>query len=335
VEEVARVRGLDALPETLPVVRRPLESFGQPEGRYSFLARIKNWGSGLGLSEAINYSFVGHADLDRLGLPEEGRISVMNPLSEDQNVLRTVLAPGLLNCVRNNIARGNGGARLFECAHVFCADVSSETTAREVMTLGLAVCGARFDALWPHSDADADYHDLRGLVEHLLRFLHLPAPSFEPLADHPYLLPAMAIIADGHQAGVLGCVKKDIADFYHARKQIWLAELNLEQLSGMHAAAEVKFAALPVYPASWRDVTFKVRPGISVSEIIGHVRDLRFDLLERIELADVYAPSDQADRRLTFRLTFRHAQRTLKDSEVDKAFDFIIKSLCDALKIEM
>lgn len=62
-------------------------------------------GSGLGLAEAVNYSFVGEADLDRCGLAREGRVYICNPLSEEMNALRTDLAPGLLNTLRQNISQ--------------------------------------------------------------------------------------------------------------------------------------------------------------------------------------------------------------------------------------
>ena len=189
IEEIARVKGMDTIPETLPAVSRPLERFGQPESRYAFLSRVKAWGSGLGLNEAENYSFVGHKDLDHLGLPKEGRIDIINPLTEEQNVLRTALAPSLLQNVRTNIAHGNMGVRLFEVANVFEADAASQTTAKERARLGLVMYGSLYDTAWPHAEMDAGYADIRGLVEHFAGFLHLAVPAFIREAEHPAYAP--------------------------------------------------------------------------------------------------------------------------------------------------
>ncbi len=93
-------------------------------------------GAGIGLNEAVNYSFVGSDDLDRLNLPEEGRVFIANPLSEDQNVMRTDLAPGLLNTLKNNLAQGNNHVRIFEVAKKFLADAESETETSEHTRLG-------------------------------------------------------------------------------------------------------------------------------------------------------------------------------------------------------
>ena len=134
-EEVGRVYGLDRIPAVLPKVAKSLETVsGTTE--YGFIRRVKAWGAGVGLNEAINYSFVGSDDLDRLNLPEEGRVVIANPLSADQNVMRTDLAPGLLNTLKHNLAQGNGHVRIFEVAKRFTADAESETETREFNRLG-------------------------------------------------------------------------------------------------------------------------------------------------------------------------------------------------------
>ena len=118
-EELGRVYGMDRIQATLPRVSRPLEGPANQDATYDTNMAFKRWAAGLGLCEAVNYSFVGHKDLDLLGLPQDNRVPVMNPLSEDQNVLRTALAPGLLNNLRHNIAQGNDRLKLFEVARLF------------------------------------------------------------------------------------------------------------------------------------------------------------------------------------------------------------------------
>lgn len=212
IEEIARVKGMDTIPETLPAVSRPLDRFGQPESRYGFLSRIKAWGRGLGLNEAENYSFVGHKDLDHLGLSKEGRIDIINPLTEEQNVLRTEIAPSLLQNVRTNIAHGNMGVRLFEVANVFEADPASQTTAKESARLGMVMYGSLYDTAWPNAEIDAGYADIRGLVEHFAAFLNLSAPVFTRDENtHPFLAPCVRVTVDGKPVGVVGQVKTQLS----------------------------------------------------------------------------------------------------------------------------
>lgn len=339
IEEVGRVHGLDAIPPVLPPVQLDLARAAEPESRYAFWLRLRRWGAGLGLNEAVNYSFVGHKDLDHLGLPVAGRISIMNPLSAEQDVLRTALAPGLLQALRNNLAQGAQGLRLFELAHVFEADSASETTARETGMLGVLLYGARHDAAWPHAEADMDYADLKGVVEHLLHFLHLPAPVCRQAEAHPFLLPCVETLVEGRCIGRMGRVKPALAEAFHARKDVWLAELNLETLRELYDRAVARFTPLPVYPPVRRDITVMAGPELKVGQVLDHLAGLNLPLLEAAALVDCFEPQGgpgvEAGRNLTFRLTFRHAGRTLKDAEVDKEREKVAESLVKNLGVRV
>ncbi|MDR2572897.1 MAG: phenylalanine--tRNA ligase subunit beta [Desulfovibrio sp.] len=333
VEEVGRMYGLDAIAPSLPPMRGNLANAGKGESEFAFWTRIKRWGAGLGLNEAVNYSFVGHKDLDRLGLARRGRISILNPLSSEQDALRTVLAPGLLQTMRNNLAQGAAGLRLFELAHVF-EDIQGDaptrdglpTAARETGILGLLLYGSRHDGAWPHREMDADYADIKGVVEHLFHFLRLSAPDYENISDHPWLLPCVNISLAGRALGCMGRVKPALAESFHARKDVWLAECNLDELRSLHVAAEVIFTPLPAYPPVRRDITIITGDGLNVGEILEHFRALRLPILEDAVLLDVFEPQP-GNRHLTFRLTFRHPGRTLKDAEIDKEREKIAQFL--------
>ncbi|MEG2172643.1 MAG: phenylalanine--tRNA ligase subunit beta [Desulfovibrionaceae bacterium] len=321
IEEVGRIYGLDRIEPALPPIVRRLDATAQAESRFAFCARLKRWGMGLGLNEAVNYSFVGHKDLDHLGLPTAPRISILNPLSAEQDVLRTQIAPGLLQNLRHNVAQGASGVRLFEVAHIFEADASSETSARETAHLAVLMYGDRFDSMWPHPTGEgtsADYTDLKGVVEHLFTTLHVPAPHCVPTSAHTFLSPCVRVQVLGQDVGCMGRVKPDIADAYHARKDVWLAELDVDVLHCLHSARQIRFRALPVYPPVRRDITVMAGAGISVDAVLAQVRGLKQNLLQEIVLVDLFEPEHSQERNMTFRLTFRHADRTLKDSEVDK-----------------
>ena len=130
-EEIGRVYGLEAIPTTLPRINKPLHPAATPEAdraQYAFVRRIKAWAQGLGLTEVINYSFVGAKDLDRLHLPQEEWVAVHNPLSADQNTMRTALTPGLMRSLRTNVDQGTVSCRLFEIARIFVHDPDCRDT---------------------------------------------------------------------------------------------------------------------------------------------------------------------------------------------------------------
>lgn len=331
VEEVGRVYGLDQIPPSLPAISRSLDEDLLPDSDFAFRQSIKHWGAGLGLNEVINYSFVGQEDLNRLGLPAEDRIAIYNPLSEEQNVLRTSLVPGLLQDLSNNLAYGVQSVKLFELAVAFSADKKEETGVYEKSLLGILLYGLRHDARWPHHERELDYADIKGLLENLFNFLHLENAQFKPHQEHPFLIPCVNVIFEGKSAGYMGRIKPAIADAYNANKDVWLAELDLELLRALNKNAKRTFQALPVYPPVKRDMTISAREDLKIEDILEKIFALKMPFLEGASLIDCYVPDTSGERNLTFRLTFRHSDRTLKDGEVDKERE----RLADFLKKEL
>lgn len=341
IEEIGRVWGLDRIEARLPQVRHDLSAAKSKVSAYDFWTDIRAWAKGLGLREAVNYSFVGQKDLDVVGLPQEGRIPVMNPLSEDQNVLRPALIPGLLHTLRHNMSQGASRLRIFELARVFEADAESETTARENGRLGILLHGPRNEEAWPQApmsedNPDADYLDVKGLVEHLLSRLQLPAATFTMIKDHAWLSPAVEAKLGEESLGLLGRVRPEIADAYNGRRPVWVADVDLDLLMARAAGFIPSFQALPTFPPIRRDITVNAPVNLPVAAILEHIQSLRLPLLERVALTDLFIPEQEEKRRnLTFRLTFRHAQRTLKDKEVDKEREKVAESLRKTLSVSI
>lgn len=326
IEEVARVHGMDRIPAAMPKMMKSLDVPDTLGSEVPFLRRLKAWAAGAGLRETVNYSFVGSHELDLLGLPGEGRVPVANPLSEDQNVMRTMVAPGLLKSVRHNISQGNVSLRLFEVAKIFAADQASETTVRETHRIAFALCGARF-AGYPWPDEKVDYTDLKGLVENLLATFGLPGASYAAKKDHPWLSPCVEVSLNGKVLGVMGRVLQDVADSFEAKAGLWMAELDAEALMSLYRHRSIRYVNLPKFPPSRRDMTVVMPAGLSVADVLAAVRGHKAAILEDVVVQDMFEPEGGEEKNATFRVTYRHAERTLTDKDVDKTH----AGLCDAL----
>ena len=330
IEEIGRIYGLDKTPEHLPKVQKSLHQEAW-DSEYRFLGDIKQWARGLGLQEVINYSFVGMSDLDFLGVPLEGRVQVFNPLSEEQDVMRTHLLPGLLQTLKHNLGQGNTRLRLFEVARSFEQDNSSETGVRENNRLALLLYGRRHRGHWPHPGDDADFYDLKGLVENLLRSFGGYDARFVLQNDHPCLEPAVQCTCHEESLGMLGRVRPEKARAYKARKDIWYCDLDLDILRRLSSSVKPQFQPLPRFPVVKRDMTIVAPMELGYHQLREVVENAGVDILEDISLVDVYLPQEQQEKKLTLRLTYRHPERTLKDSEVDKEqqklADLLLKKL--------
>lgn len=344
-EEIVRVYGVDAIPEEFPPILKSLQLSGKAETRHPFLIRVRHFMAGMGLNECMCYSFVGHDDLDRLNIPKEPRVSIANPLTAEQNVLRTDLAPGLLNALKVNMGQGNTSIKLFEIAQSFVQDPSSETKVHETRRMGILLTGQRHSH-FPHNkhtEEFFDYADLKGIVETFFaNFLNLPLKMVKA-ESHPYLSPAVKIVLSGSplaDAGdivaVMGRIKPEIADYYNAREHVWYAEINLCSLRGLSAAKTIQFQALPVYPPVRRDITVITPLNMEVQTIIDTLYSTKTPLLKHVEMHDSYKPSkDAQEHNLTFRLLFRSDSKTLQDTEVDKEKDKLVRILTEKLEVRV
>lgn len=331
IEEVARVFGMDRIQATLPTVRKSLVDLDKTDPTFSFLNHVKDWGRGVGLAEAVNYSFVGTADLERCGLASEGRVYICNPLSEDMNVLRTEIAPGLLGTLRHNISQDNTRLRIFEVAHSFVQDAGSDTQTRENNRLGILLHGGRFPGRYPYPDGRFGYPDIKGLVEHFLLSIGAGMPAFERGKEHPYLAPEILVMTQGSVVGRIGKFREDLADWYLARGEVWFADLDLDLLMGMRGKAI--FSPIPKFPVVRRDITLVVPQDLAIGSVIDTVQALREPLLEDVFLVDVYIPEGSSDRNLSFRFVYRHPERTLKDKDVEKVHLRIGQHLVERLPV--
>lgn len=336
IEEVARIYGVDKIPAIIPAISRPLERAGLPETKQSFLKRIKHWAAGhAALNEAVNYSFTASKLMDQMGISQEGRIYLANPLSEDLNVLRTHLAPGLLTSLGVSVDHEAAGVRIFEVASVFHKDQDVDTGARESSRLAIALTGARSTALWSDLKGDMGYEDLKGIIELLASYLGLKNLSFELSETLPYLLPCVEIKASEKIIGFAGRVEPKISDYFNAKKDIWYAELDLETLYHMNQEHKVSFKELPQFPPVRRDITFIAPTGFKSVKVLEAVTDLNISIMEDMALIDSFKPEAKDEVNLTYRLTFRNPERTLKDKEADKERDKIAKKICNDLSLKV
>ena len=337
IEEIGRIYGLESIPTTLPRINKPLHPAPDPEedaAGYGFICRVKAWAQGMGLTEVINFSFVGSQEMDRLHLAQPTRVPVHNPLSTDQDTMRTVLTPGLLRNVRTNADQGAGSCRLFEVARIFLADPESETSVQEHTRLGLLLTGTRHPQTWPWDQAEADYLDLKGLVENLLSYFGLQTGRFVDQTAHDFLDPGVICMHGGKDIGFLGRLKPELAKACHARYQIWLGELDLDYLATRVQARQVAYRPLAKFPPVHRDMTVIAEPEVAFAQIQELISGQSVEsLLEDVRLVDVYQPAQSTERHLTLRLRYRHAEKTLTDREVDAEHNALGQTLTTKLPL--
>ncbi len=318
IEEVGRIHGYDHIPTEVPHVRPSAE--GTPRA-VRFVREVREHAAAAGLHEAINYSFLSRRELVAARVPTDA-VLLQNPLSEEREVMRTSLLPGLARAVVRSQRRQVDRVGLFEVGHVF--HPTEETLPEEQRRLALLVSGPRRE--WVGDAGPADFYEGKGIVEAIVRPLTGVLPDMRHDAkledDAPFLHPARraAVHVAGVRVGVLGEIHPDVADDLGLGHRGVFAELSLDRL--LEAAERVgppQARPLPRFPAVVRDIAMVVEERIAAAEIARALREEGGGLVEDVVLFDLYRGEQvpSGHRSLAFRVVYRDPGATLTDKRVD------------------
>ncbi len=340
IEEVARLHGYARIARRRPHAPQVGGLSGYQRGR-RFVREVV---AGLGAHEAWTPSLLAPGDHERAGMTGDS-VTLANPLTDEESVLRRSLLPGLLKAMAFNAARRQGELRLFEIGHVFpppppervAAAVRREAPSvideRELLAAMLA---------WPGDDATSAARAWHVLADALdVRDVQLSAVDDAAVTSaggaglHPTRR-ALLVTAAGVELGVVGEVDPAVAAAFGLdadRQRFGYLELDLERLlaSAPHRAR----LAPPMsrFPSSDLDLAFVVSDDVPAAAVAAVLREAAGDLVEWVRLFDVFRGDvlPPATRSLAFRLRFQAEDHTLGEEELRSVRQRCIEAVTERL----
>lgn len=310
IEEVLRLRGYDDLPSRFKIMS---ETPGRIHDLTRFTNGIRKFLSGLGLTEVFSLSLVSDKELREENLSDA--VEVSNPLSERMNVLRPSLLTGLVTCAGNNIRFGEENLALFEIGNVFA---KTSEGIKENLVLGILLAGKVEPLSWDIQQRDADFFDLKGIIEMLyghlgfndLKFVKVEKSYFEPEAVQVLLFEEIT--------GSFGRVSRKMLDSKGISKELYLAEI---ELSILYDKKSQKFAYNPLsrfLPAE-RDIALLLSAETDAQDIMQFVRKEAATLSPEVDIFDSFSgpPLPDGKRNLGLRLRFAPQEENLSKDELD------------------
>ena len=325
IEEVARHHGYDKLPTTYPPPTQPARPPGPWRARDQLVRQLL---TGCGFSEAITYAFIEREPALAVHANGQDIVALRNPLSEKAAVLRPSLLPGLVDSLIHNRRRERQDIRLFELGSRF-SHHDGETPA-----LALAMTGDAVARHWSSTERKTDLFDLTGVLARICEGFGGIA-TFEPdTAGH--LLPgrtACVRLRAADATTVLGTVGQLDPAFAQARgltgtDAVYVAELTLQPLT-TGVFDHLRATPVPRYPSMTRDLSIEIDNALPAVQVRDTIRAAAGPSLVNIKEVDRYVGAGIAAGAvsLSMRLTFRAPDRTLTDTEVQKATDDIVRAL--------
>jgi phenylalanyl-tRNA synthetase beta chain len=258
------------------------------------------------------------------------RIKIINPLSEDQSVMRTTLVSSLLETMKKNAHNGCFDLKMFEIGRVFFHRKQGELPVEKNL-LGCLITGQLYDDLWS-SKMYADFFDLKGCIENVFDGLKISDLIFRSDYRETFLNPGKSsgIYVGDQFIGFLGEVHPDILMRMDLKNGAYVYEINLDILENLFTG-EMLYKELPRFPLVVRDVAFIVGQELEAQKILNLAMDMNKELLEKVSIFDVYSGKSipQGMKSLGMRFVYRSSDRTLTDDEVSQMHAGIVKSIVD------
>jgi phenylalanyl-tRNA synthetase beta chain len=334
VEEVVRIIGYEKIPMTRlgsPLPRQ--KSRLSRETKQSDLDdKLRDMLTGFGFQEILTYSLVSLEKLDKLSPRLELKVpplKVANPMTREQEFLRTSLRAGLLATLAHNQKFEQSGVRLFEIGkiflpphhHVIASEAKQPQEERELPQEREMLCavlsGPRLELSWQDDKEPLDFFDAKGVVENVLNELGLKA-SFEN-SDDEGLFPGRGanIMVEDDRMGILGELHPKVARAFELSGVACLIEIDLEKvltkISGMKA-----YQPIPRFPSVTRDIALVIDEQVSYRKVEEVIQS--FPLVTKVSLFDLYRGEQVAEGKKSFaiRIVHQSPSHTLTDEEVDQ-----------------
>ena len=331
VEEILRIYGYNniALP---PHMKMSVGATPKPDPE-AVRNAVSNFLAAGGFVEIMNNSLTkGDYYTGLKTFPAERCVRIVNPLSQDLNVMRQTLILGGLEVIAYNLNRQLSSLRTFEYGSVYSrlSDKPGETLEgyEEHSCFTLMLTGTP-EKSWRGEPAKSNYFQLKGYLELLLRrygadlsqMWTSAAPSDIFSEGMAYQLPGK-----GGQLAVMGTVNPALARKFGIKQPVFAAEISWPALFALVKRDKVSFSELPKFPAVRRDLALLLDESVSYADLRSAAFKQAKKLLRQVGLFDVYRGDKIPAGKKQYALSFviQDPEKTLTDQDTERVMERLL-----------
>tara|TARA_B100000686_G_C16771110_1_gene965215 strand:- start:205 stop:2280 length:2076 start_codon:yes stop_codon:yes gene_type:complete len=325
IEEIARIDGFEKVATMFPLVSvRPVRI----SSKQKLLHKIREVLCHTGFSETVHFSFIerdqAEVFLTSFAKEKDKVIELKNPLSAENDTMRTSLIPGMLKTISRNLSKGQKPLKFFEIGSVYFSD--SEANRAEKTVLTAVVLGSYELTPWKPRGKAYDFYDLKGVLEQLCCQCGLQL-GFSANPDKPFLLLEKSVSCYSGKE-VFGYMGELSPEKTAVTEKVFVFEIDLQKLEQI-LPRRPRIQSIAKFPETYRDISILVGQQITSQRVSDLILTTGQPLLNRVELYDHFEGKKiQSDKKsFTFALSFQSKDRTLSDEEVNPVFERIIQVL--------
>ena len=249
-------------------------------------------------------------------LNEDHNVKMLNPLSNDLEVMRQSLLFSGLEAVSHNINRRRNDLKLFEFGKTYH---QYSDKREEHKHLSLFVSGNKTEERWNATTNPSDFFYLKGIVETVLQRLGLNRLKSSPVKSD--VISEGMTLAIGKKTLVdFGLVKKSVLKHFGISQNVLFADFNWDNVLDMAQHNKIKFTEIPKYPEVRRDFALLLDNSVTFEDIHTIAKQTEKQLLKNVNLFDVYEGKNLPAGKKSYAVSFtlQDENKTLTDKQIDK-----------------
>lgn len=345
VEDILRIYGYNNV-EIPTSVKSSLSVKGDVDKSVKLQNLVSEQLVGCGFNEIMNNSLTAATYYEGLETYKpENLVQLMNPLSNDLNVMRATLLFGGLESIQHNANRKNADLKFFEfgnCYHFNAEKKNPEKVLAaysEELHLGLWITGKRVSNSWAHPDENTSVYELKAYVLNIFRRLGINFGGlvFGNLTDDIYSVAISVHTRGGKLLATFGVLHKKIQKAFDIDNEVYYADLNWKELMKAIKNNTVAYKEISKFPAVKRDLALLIDKKVQFAEIEKIAYETDKKLLKSVELFDVYEGKNLETGKKSYAVSFmlQDENATLNDKQIDKVMQKLIANLQNKLDAKL
>ena len=345
VEDILRIYGYNNV-EIPTSVKSSLSVKGDVDKSVKLQNLVSEQLVGCGFNEIMNNSLTAATYYEGLETYKpENLVQLMNPLSNDLNVMRATLLFGGLESIQHNANRKNADLKFFEfgnCYHFNAEKKNPEKVLAaysEELHLGLWITGKRVSNSWAHPDENTSVYELKAYVLNIFRRLgvNFGGLVFGNLTDDIYSVAISVHTRGGKLLATFGVLHKKIQKAFDIDNEVYFADLNWKELMKAIRSVKISYKEISKFPAVKRDLALLIDKKVQFAEIEKIAYETDKKLLKSVELFDVYEGKNLEAGKKSYAVSFmlQDENATLNDKQIDKVMQKLIANLQNKLDAKL
>ena len=336
VEDILRIYGYNNVEIPL-ALKSSLTTKNKEDRSHRLQQLVAEQLVGCGFNEILNNSLTKAAYYDgNETFRPENLVNLMNPLSNDLNVMRQTLLFGGLESIAHNANRKSADLRFFEYGNCYYYNKEKKDAEKvlacysEDYHLGLWLTGKRVSGSWAHADEESSVYELKAYVENIFARLGLNMRSIVVgnLTDGIYSAALSYNTRGGKLLATVGVVSKKITKAFDIDNEVYYADINWKNVLQAIKSVKVSYTELSKFPSVKRDLALLLDKNVQFADIERIAYECERKLLKAVELFDVYEGKNLEPGKKSYAISFilQDEEKTLNDKQIDKIMSKLIAS---------